>query len=51
MTNEQTGLRGRVQLYATRRHVYIFIALARGKSPAADAGVERFISSIKVTPK
>ncbi|HEY0172278.1 MAG TPA: hypothetical protein VGB98_14735 [Pyrinomonadaceae bacterium] len=50
VTNEQTGLRGRVQLYATPRRTYVFFALARGKGASA-ADLERFFSSVKVSPK
>lgn len=51
MTNERAGLRGRAQLYATPRRSYLFLALERGPSPAAAADVERFFSSIKLSPK
>ncbi len=52
MTNEKTGLRGRVRLYATPRRAYVFVGLARGRgAAAADADLERFFSSIKVSPK
>jgi hypothetical protein len=50
--NEQAGLRGRVQLYATPRRAYIFIAFIRGaRSAASDATLERFFSSVRVSPK
>lgn len=52
MTNEKTGLRGRVRLYATPRRSYAFVALTRGRTAAAaEADLERFFSSIKVSPK
>jgi hypothetical protein len=51
ITNEQTGLRGRAQLYATPRRSYLFIVRDRVPRAAADADLERFFSSIKVSPK
>ena len=52
MTNVETGLRGRVQFYATPRRSYIFMALSRGaRTPAADTAQERFFSSVRVSPK
>ena len=51
VSNEQAGLRGRVQVYATPRRAYIFIGFTRGKGPAAAAEIERFFSSIRVSPK
>ena len=48
--SEKTGARGRMRLYATPRRAYIFIALAHGAAPR-DAEMERFLSSIRVTPK
>lgn len=51
MTNEQAGMRGRALLYATRRRAYVFIALTRARGAAADADLERFFSSIKVSAK
>ncbi|MET0625872.1 MAG: hypothetical protein ABW250_23260 [Pyrinomonadaceae bacterium] len=49
MTNERA--RGRARLYATPRRAYLFIVRDRGPSPAADADLERFFSSIKLSPK
>jgi hypothetical protein len=50
LTNEKAGARGRVQLYATPRRFYVFIALSRGpKSQGAE--IERFFSSVLVSPK
>lgn len=52
MTNEQTGLRGRVRLYASPRRSYIFVGLTRGRAAtAAEADLERFFSSIKLSPQ
>lgn len=51
LTNESAGMRGRARLYATSRRAYIFVAFSRGARPAADADLERFFSSIKVSPK
>lgn len=44
----KTGTRGRLRLYATPRRAYIFTALA---ATPRDAEIERFISSVRVTPK
>ena len=49
MANEREGLGGRLQVYATPRRAYVFIALGRGKGFEAD--FERFFSSVRVSPK
>jgi hypothetical protein len=52
LTNERASLHGRVRIYATPRRSYLFFALIRGRgAAAADADLERFLSSIKVSPK
>jgi hypothetical protein len=52
VSNELTGAHGRVRLYATPRRSYIFIAISRGgRSADSDADMERFFSSVKVSPK
>lgn len=52
MTNVEAGLHGRVQLYATPRRSYIFMAFSRGaRTPAAAAALERFFSSLRVSPR
>ena len=37
-------------MYATPLRAYIFIALSRGLTPR-DAEIERFFSSVRVSPK
>jgi hypothetical protein len=51
ITDGQAGPRGRARLYATTRRSYLFIARERGTRPAAEADLERFFSSIKLSPK
>ena len=52
MTNERTGMRGRARVYATPRRSYLFVGLTRVRGAAAsDADLERFFSSIKLSPK
>ncbi|HEX7313483.1 MAG TPA: hypothetical protein VF297_06155 [Pyrinomonadaceae bacterium] len=50
MTSEKTGSRGRLRLYATPRRAYVFLVLVQGTTPR-DAEVERFLSSIRISPK
>jgi hypothetical protein len=50
LTNDKTGMHGRIQTYSTPRRAYIFIALARGTTPR-DKEIERFFSSVRVSPK
>jgi hypothetical protein len=50
LTNDKTGARGRVQMYATPLRAYIFIALSQGRTPR-DTEIERFFSSVRVSPK
>lgn len=50
LTSEKTGTRGRLQMYATPRRAYIFIALNNGATPR-DKEIERFFSSVRVSPK
>ncbi|MCA1614849.1 MAG: hypothetical protein LC795_14130 [Acidobacteria bacterium] len=47
----ESGMRGRVQLYATPRRAYIFLAITRGRGPAGAADLERFFSSVRVSPR
>ena len=50
LTNEKAGARGRLQMYATPRRSYVFIAIGRGPT-SRDAEIERFFSSVRVLPK
>ncbi len=43
--------RGRAQHYATPRRANHFIALTRGEDAPPAADLERFFSSIKLSPK
>jgi hypothetical protein len=51
ITNEKTGARGRAQIYSTPKRTYIFIALARENTPETAKGVERFFSSVRISPR
>jgi hypothetical protein len=51
ITNEKTGAHGRAQIYVTPKHTYIFIALAREDTPEVAKGVERFFSSVRISPR
>ncbi|HEX8337613.1 MAG TPA: hypothetical protein VF621_12840 [Pyrinomonadaceae bacterium] len=50
LANEKAGMRGRIQTYSTPRRAYIFVALTRGPTQR-DKDVERFFSSVRVSPK
>lgn len=50
LTNDKTGMHGRIQTYSTPRRAYIFIALAQGPTPRGKE-IERFFSSVRVSPK
>lgn len=50
LTNKQTGASGRIQMYATPRRSYIFIAISNSATPH-DREIERFFSSVRVSPK
>jgi hypothetical protein len=50
MSNEKIEAQGRMQIYVTPKRVYVFIAFVRGKNGTV-ANIERFFSSIRVSPK
>src|SRR5437764_1382787 len=53
VTNEKLGAQGRTQIYVTTKYVYVFTAFARGQSaaPSAANALERFFSSVRITPR
>jgi hypothetical protein len=51
ITNEKTGARGRAQIYDMPKRTYIFIALAHEETPEAAKGVERFFTSVRISPR
>lgn len=51
VTGGPAGTRGRLHLYATPRRAYLFIALTRSEKSPPAADLERFFSSIKLSPK
>lgn len=46
----RVGARGRIQVYATPKHAYIFIYISRAKK-SPDADLERFFSSVRISDK
>ena len=48
LSHEKLGGHGRAQVFITPKRIYIFAAYDRAQSPAS---VERFFSSIKITPQ
>ncbi len=50
LDSTQTGPRGRIQIYATPKRSYVFIYINRIKK-ASDPDLERYFSSIRVSPK
>jgi hypothetical protein len=52
VTNEKLGARGRAQIYVTPKRIFVFMAFTRGEAtPEAVKSVERFFSSVRVSPK
>lgn len=50
LTSEKLGARGRMQIFATPKRVYIFTAFAHGGAQTGP-GLERFFASVKVSQK
>jgi hypothetical protein len=51
VVNEKAGARGRMQIYATPKHIYIFTSFTRATTPGATTLLERFFTSVRVSPK
>jgi hypothetical protein len=50
LTNARLNAEGRAQLFVTPKRLYIFVAFDRGGAAGAAANIERFFSSLRISP-